>query len=113
MYNNLDQIFADAGTHQVTAQELLNGRTHVRGEWQAITLTDELREQIISKVAETAGGRERTKVRVYNRLRFERPQHWAIARFLLSKYGDSPAHLSYCAGQDQTWEMKALREYLK
>jgi hypothetical protein len=36
-YSTLDELFADAGTHQVTAQELLNGRTYVCGEWQAIT----------------------------------------------------------------------------
>jgi len=113
VYTTLDEIYTDAKEHQVTAQELLNGRTHICGQWQAINLSDELREEIITKVAETAGGRQQTKSRIYGVLRYGRPQHWAIRRFLLVKYSPNPAHFSYCAGQDQTWEMRDLRNSLK
>lgn len=112
VYTSLDQIYEDAQPHQVTGQELLNGRTHICGQWQVINLSDELREQVISKIAETAGGRQATKVKVYNALRYGRPQHWALSRFLLVKYSN-PAHFSYCAGQDMTYEMRDLRNSLK
>jgi len=112
-FENLDQVYAAAYPHQVTAQELLNGRSRVFDEWQEITISNDLREEVINTVVEAAGGRARTKNDTRYCLRNERPQHWAIDRFLLSKYGDSPARLSYCAGQDQTWEMKNLRNYLK
>lgn len=111
-FESLDQVFAAAGSHQVTAQELLNGRSHIFGEWQSIEITNDLREEIIDKIVETAGGRSRTKNYCRYCLRNERPQHWAIDRFLLSKYGENPARLSYCAGQDMTWEMQNLRKYL-
>jgi len=113
VYTTLDQIFEDAKSHQVTGQELLNGRTHICGKWQEINLSDELREQVITKVAETSGGRAQTKNRVYGVLRYGKPQHWALSRFLLVRYSPSPARLSYYAGQDQTWEMKDLRNSLK
>ena len=112
IYRSLDEIFTDAKDHQVTGGELLNRRTHICGQWQAINLSDELREKVISTIAETIGGHAKRKNRVYSVLRYGRPKHWTLDRFLLSKYGDSPARLSYCAGQDQTWEMRDAREQL-
>lgn len=118
-FKTLDDIF-NAAASQVTAQQILNGRIHLKSipsskfsGWSEIQITPELREEVISRVVESAGGREKTKMRMYSRMRYDRPQHWAIDRFLLQKYGDKPAFLSYCAGQDQTYEMKQLREYLK
>lgn len=116
-YKTLDELFNDAKPHQVTAQEVLNGRTSL-GEkgWTEIKITDKLREQVISQIVENAGGREKTKIRMYSVMRSSRPQHWAIGRFLLSRYrqvNNGKAYFSYCSGQDQVWEMKALREFLK
>ena len=112
-FENLDELFTAAGSHQVTGQEILNERSHVFGKWQEIAISDELREQVINRIVDQSGGRHTTKAQVYRTLRNGRPQHWAIRRFLLSKYGDSHAHLSYCAGQDMTYEMRALRNELK
>ena len=113
---NLKEVFACADT-QVTAQELLNGRLYLKGEgWSNVQISDELRESIISTIVETAGGREQTKIRMYAKMRNSKPQHWAIGRFLLSRYDNvrnGEPYFSYCAGQDQTWEMKSLREFLK
>lgn len=111
---SLDQLFKLADPHQVTAQEVLNGRTSLKvGSYQEVNFAPELREEVIQKIVETLGGRERTKVSIYSRLRNERPQHWGLARFLLVKYGDKPAYFSYCAGQDMPFEMKQIREALK
>jgi hypothetical protein len=112
VYTTLDQVYQDAQPHQVTVQELINERTHLCGQWQSITLSDDLREQIIKQVAQTSGGRHTTRARVYGALKYGRPQHWALSRFLLVKYSN-PARFSYCAGQDMTYEMKALRNSLK
>jgi hypothetical protein len=113
---NLKQVFESAGS-QVTAQELLNGRLYLKNKgWSSVKISDELKESIISSIVETAGGRENTKVRMYAKLRNSKPQHWAIARFLLSRYDsvrNGEPYFSYCAGQDQTWEMKQLRNFLK
>jgi len=115
-FKNLNEVFAAANPHQVTAQELLNGRTYLEGKgWTNVKISDELRESIISTIAETAGGREQTKVKTYRTLRSSNPQHWAIARFLLSSYKqvrNGDAYFSYCAGQDQVWEMRELRKHL-
>ena len=115
-FKNLNEVFEAAKPHQVTAQELLNGRTYldVNG-WTEIKISEKLKETIISTIAENAGGRENTKIKTYRTLRMERPQHWAIERFLLSRYPqvkNGNAYLSYCAGQDQTWEMRELRKHL-
>lgn len=109
----LDELYKLAGSSQVTAQEILNGRTHILGEWQDVKFSEELKEEVISKIVESAGGQEKTKSQMFYSLRNERPQHWALARFLLVKYEDRPAYISYCAGQDMTWEMKELRKKLK
>lgn len=113
---NLKEVFAVAD-NQVTAQELLNGRLYLKGKgWSNITISDQLKETIISTIVETAGGREQTKVKMYAKMRNSRPQHWAIDRFLLSCYKNvrnGEPYFSYCAGQDQTWEMKELRNFLK
>jgi len=112
IYNSLDEVFEDAQGHQVTGQKLLNGHTHICGQWQQISLSGNLREQVISAIAETIGGREKTKTRIYSILRYGRPQHWAFSRFFVEKYGESPARLRYCAGQDQSWEMRSVRKEL-
>lgn len=113
---NLKEVFAAAGS-QVTAQDLLNGRLYLKDKgWSSVKISDELMETIISSIIETAGGRENTKVKMYAKMRNSRPQHWAIARFLLSSYKtvrNGYPYFSYCAGQDQTWEMKELRNFLK
>lgn len=112
IFTNLDEIFVAAGTHQVTAQEVLNRRSYVFGEWQEISITDDLKNEIIEEIVQTAGGRNATKNSARYCLRYERPRHWALDRFLLSKYGENTARFSYCAGQDMTWEMSNLRKYL-
>lgn len=113
MFDTLDELFEAARPHQVTGQEILNGRSRVFDQWQEIAISEELREQVINRIVDQSGGRHTTKAAVYRTLRNGRPQHWALSRFLLSKYGDRPAHLSYCAGQDMTYEMKQLRNDLK
>lgn len=115
-FKNLKEVFA-AADHQVTAQELLNERLYLKGKgWSNIKISPELRETIISTIVETAGGHEKTKIKMYSKMRNSKPQHWAISRFLLSSYEkvrNGEPYFSYCAGQDQTWEMKALRDFLK
>ena len=109
----LDELFERAGNHQVTAQEVLNGRTHIDGEWQAVEFSEKLKEAVICKILSSAGGWSQTQVQMGRTLRNERPQHYALARFLLCKYGVREANFTYCAGQDMTYEMKDLRNKLK
>jgi len=111
-YNYLQDIFNDAGTHQVTAQELLNGRTHIKGQWQEITLTDELRREICHTLSEMYGGRATTKQRVFSNLMQGRRQHWGLQRTVICDYGKG-ARLRYIAGQDQVWENNEIRKALK
>ena len=111
-FETLDQLKA-AESGQITAQQILNGRAHVNGHWQDIEISDELRTEVINAVVALVGGRGDTPATVRRTLRRERPQHWALDRFFVEKYGDKPAKLSYCAGQDQTQEMRLLRDYLK
>ena len=102
-----------AVTRQTSAQELLNGCIcHKEHGWTGCTISPELHELIADQVSELAGGRKDTKARVWRCLMHERPQHWALGRMFVEKYGEGPALISYCAGQDYTYEMGQLRRYL-
>ena len=111
-FETLEQLKA-AETGQITAQEILNGRAHVNCHWQDIEISDELRTEVINAIVAMVGGRGDTPNTVRYRLKRERPQHWALERIFIQKYGEKPARLYYCAGQDQTYEMKCLRDYLR
>ncbi len=114
-FKNLNEVFKAADS-QVTAQELLNGRLYLKGKgWTKVKLSPELKKEVIDKIIETAGGFEKTKNKMLRSFEYSTPQHWAIARFLLSSYEhvrNGDAFFSYCAGQDQQWEMKELRKFL-
>lgn len=112
-FGTLDEIYSAAGSHQITAHELLNGRSHVFGQWQDIEVGDELRAAVVEKIVQSCGGRNSTKEQIRRTLKYFRGSHWALSRFFVEKYHDRPAHLVYCAGQDMTWEMKNLRDYLR
>lgn len=112
IFMTLDELFKAAGTHQVTAQEILNGRSHVNGQWQEIEIPHTLRGQVCQRLSEIFGGVKATQERVYAHLMNEQRQHWGLKRVFLEKY-DGPAFLSYCAGQDMPAEIKAIRNDLK
>ena len=112
LFETLDQL-KQAETGQLTAQQLLNGRAHVNGQWQNIEVSDELRTVVIDAIVTMVGGRGDTPNTVRYRLKRERPQHWALGRIFIEKDGDKPAQLYYCAGQEQAYEMKCLRDYLR
>jgi hypothetical protein len=111
-FEKLDELFTATEGRQINAQEILNGRAHILGQWQSITLSNKLRDEVVESVASSVNARGENKFRVLRCLRNEHPQHWALERFFLDKYGDRPARLSYCAGQDMTWEMAQLRKKL-
>tara|TARA_R110000868_G_scaffold96843_4_gene266317 strand:- start:1266 stop:1628 length:363 start_codon:yes stop_codon:yes gene_type:complete len=111
-FETLNDLFAATEGRQINAQEIFNGRAHVFGQWQEITVSDALRNEVVEHVASSANARGNNKFRVLRCLRNERPQHWTLERFFLDKYGDRPARLSYCAGQDMTYEMAQLRKKL-
>ena len=69
---------------------------------------------MIRKRSKTVAEMLRTLVqaRAWRCLMHERPQHWALSRMFVKKYGEAPASISYCAGQDYTYEMGQLRKYL-
>lgn len=111
-FSTLDELFAAANGHQVTGQELINGRTHVFGEWQDILLSDALKNEVICQISELFGGRETSKSYIRYNLRSSKPQHWGLSRVVISKYKDSPARLEYITGQDFTYESRVIRNYL-
>lgn len=111
--DSLEKAWKVAGS-QTSAQELLNGRMYLKTTgWTEVKLTDEFRRQLCDMLTHQIGGIHRTKEIVERCLLFRSPQHWALGRFFLSKYNKSGARISYCAGQDATWEMRELRNYLK
>ena len=99
--------------NQVTAQMLLNNRMYLKNGWAKIKLTPEFKETLINDLVSKIGGHAHTKEAIYNTFKNSTPQHWAIDRMIISKYGKNPARLTYCAGQDMTWEMRQLRNELK
>ena len=88
--------------------------TFIGTPWSSkIKLTDELKEQICDQVSELLGGHHSTRVKVYNNLMSNTPQHWGLDRILVEQYGKSPAKLKYCAGQHYSEELNTIRTFLK
>lgn len=112
-FKSLNQLFAAAKKHQITAQELINERSFVFGQWQNIKLTDELKNEVINQILSILGGWEKNKKYIEYNLRNSSPQHWGLTRILLSKYGKNNASFSYCAGQSYPDELKSIRKYLQ
>ena len=112
--NSLQEIYDLAGSHQITGQELFNQRTYIDGKgWTAIKLTYEFKQWLANEIAIRLGGRYNTINDVRRALMgVHPPQHWGLQRFLVADYGKG-AYISYCAGQDQTWESNQIRKYLR
>jgi hypothetical protein len=111
-FTTLTELFEATKGHQLSAQELINRRSMINGEWQNFEVSDELSEEINDKIIEVLGGQHRTKNTMYNVLRRSSPQHWGLGRIFIEKYGDSPIRFSYCAGQDYPAELAQIRKYL-
>lgn len=115
LFDSLEQIVAQCNSgqrHQVTAQEIINRRSFLDGEWQTIDLTDRCEDEFISAVLDILGGWTKNQIRMGYVLRRSKPQHWGLGRIFIEKFGDSPARVTYCAGQDYPYELKQIRQYL-
>ena len=115
LFDSLEQITAQCNSgqkHQVTAQEIINRRTFLDGEWQTIDLTDRCEDELVSSILDVLGGWTKNQARMSRVLRNSRPQHWGLTRIFIEKFGDSPVRVSYCAGQDYPWELRQIRQYL-
>lgn len=111
-YKTLDAIYKDAQPHQVTAQELLNGRTRLHDDWKEFNLSPELKESICLRLSEIFGGREKTQNAVYRSLMNGKRQHWGLGRTVIENYS-GVAKLHYIAGQSMPEEIAAIRKDLK
>ncbi len=110
--NSFKHLMRLTGTHQVTAQELLNGQTHLEGKgWSKIQLKPVFMDELLDILSEIYGGRSETKLRIRNNLRWERRQHWGLSRTVVSKRGKRIG-MQYITGQDQTWENREIRKAL-
>ena len=99
--------------HQLTAQEIVNERTYLKGEgWANISLSDELRREILTLVSETLGGQHKTRQRIFSNMYYGRPQHWGLSRVFFRVY-NGKVMCSYCAGQDYPSELNTIRAALK
>lgn len=110
-FNTLAEVLEAAQEHQVTAQELLNGRSHVYGQWQDIELTDEFRDKICEEVSQLYGGRYETRRTICNILKYGRVQHWGLSRTVITNYHNNPRWY-YIAGQDHPYELKQIRKQI-
>jgi hypothetical protein len=117
VYASFNDLYNDAVKKeydQVKAQDVLNGLIKINGDWKKIELTDELRETFLHQISGLYGGTEKTQEKIYNRLKYGKPQHWGLSRTVLSKYkGDSTAYFEYIAGQWCTVEKQEIRNDLK
>ena len=111
-FNSIEKLFLATDGKQLNAQEIINRRANVDGEWQDIELTAEFMSEFIEAIVDILGGRNMTQSYVRYNLRRSTPQHWGLSRIVLSKYGSSPARWSYCAGQDCPSEISQIRKYL-
>jgi len=110
-FNSFEELLKDA-TGQINAQEIINRRAYIGGVWQSFEVTEDFISEFIESVVSILGGQNRTKSDMRFNLRRTASQHWGLSRIILSKYGESPARWSYCAGQDYPSEIATIRKYL-
>ena len=111
LFNSYDEVMDTTQGHQVTAQELINRRTYINGQWENIELSPAFHTVICCDIAQILGGREKTQKSVLSSLLYSRPQHWGLSRIFLENYGK--IRLAYCAGQDYPSEIRTIRAALK
>lgn len=111
---SLEQAYKLRG-QQLTVQSLLNGNIYHKDRgWISVNICQDLRNQIADTISEMLGGHGETRHRINMKLRDPHPpQHWGLDRMLLVKYGKDPVRISYCVGQEQTWELREIRKSLK
>ena len=112
VFNNIEELFTATDRQQLTAQEIINRRAHLCGEWQSFEVTQDFLNDFIESICDILGGHQRTKSDIRFNLRRSTPQHWGLSRIILSKYGENPCRWSYCAGQDYPSEITTIRKYL-
>ena len=111
-FNTLSELFAAANGHQINAQEVLNRRAYINGEWQNFEVSEELSAEINDKIVDVLGGHGKTMNAIRRALRYSTPQHWGLSRIFLESYGGEIPRFRYCAGQDYPSELQAIRKYL-
>lgn len=111
-FNTLLELFTAAKGHKINAQELINRRAHINGEWQNFTVSDELSAEINDKIVEVLGGQAKTMNAIRRVLKYSTPQHWGLGRIFLESYGGETPKFRYCAGQDYPAELQQIRKYL-
>lgn len=111
-FNTLPELYAAANGRQINAQEILNRRANIDGEWQDFTVSDELSAEINDKIVELLGGHGKTMNAMRRVLRYSTPQHWGLGRIFLESYGGENPRFRYCAGQDYPAELQQIRKYL-
>jgi hypothetical protein len=110
---SFNQAIRIAGNHQITAQELLNNKIYSHKDgWIDIKLSKEFRNDMCEDITNLLGGYSETKKRVKFTLMYEKPQHWGLTRMVIATYKNKSRWI-YIVGQDQSYENKIIREYLK
>lgn len=113
LISDINQLAAFAKAHQLTAQQVINGRIYIDGQgWTSVEFTDELADKLKSMIVDALGGQTRTQVRIANVLRCDKPQHWGLSRLFLEQYQDNAPRFHYCAGQDYPAELRTIRQFL-
>lgn len=110
-FETLQEIWDASESHQISAQQIINKRLFVGGEWQNVEISRALMLEISQEIADLLGGRGTTKEDVKYTLINATPQHWGLGRIFLENY--STLRFSYCGGQDYPAEIKQIRNYLK
>lgn len=110
--NSFEHLYSLVGNHQVTAQELFNGRTYlgIRG-YSEIRLKESFREEILVLLSNMYGGHKKTREAIYRNLKRENRQCWGLERTVCCKRGGKYG-MQYVAGQDYVSETRAIRREL-
>ena len=117
LIESLKELLNAGKGHQLTAREIINGRTHINGQWQTVKFSNDFYNEVIPLIAGALGGRASTQKTIEATLRFSRPQHWGLDRIFFREYKDDKTgadkiYCSYCAGQDGQYETKQIRKFL-
>ena len=111
LFRNIKRL--NKNTNQLTFQELTNDKYyHNTKGWIKTGLKDQEYNELCELIVDgIIGGRK--KEYITNRLRWRNTHHWTLERIFFNSYDNyKTIYISYCAGQDMTWEMNKLRQHL-
>lgn len=96
--------------HQTSIYNVLNNKAYTTGNgWSEVMFSKEVKDMLLALTVKVIGGNKPMSVRRF--LANGTYRHYTLERMFIECY-DNIISVSYCAGQDHTYELNDLRRFI-